>query len=315
MKKEQLALKEISLEDERFRTSYHDSLQKMKLSLEETGLLHPPLVTLRNNHFILVSGWKRVLACRELSFSAIPVYVIEEQNELRVFLTAFYENLATRAFCLMEKAEILARLKKFGESEKKIIQSFLPLLEIPQTLSHLDAYLAFSQFERELKKAVREKNMSFSTLKLLAGFTPQEQRLLLPLLLPLGQNKQKEILEDLLEVSKRRNISVRNILLSEEIKTIQSSETLTPLQKANKVRILLREKRYPVYSSWKDSFDSLLQKMKWPKEITVNPSPFFEEDNFTVIFSFENQEQFKASLLKLEELSSEAEFLEIFKMR
>lgn len=315
MKKEQLALKEISLKDERFRTSYHFSLQKLKLSLEETGLLNPPLVTLRDNRFILVSGWKRVLACLELSFTAIPVYVVEEKNELQTFLMALYENLATREFSLTEKAEVLARLKKFGENEKKIIRHYLPLLDIPQTLSHLDTYLAFSQFELELKRAAHEKNMNFSTLKLLAGFTLPEQRLLLPLLLPLGQNKQKELLEDLLEIAKRNNMPAKNMLLSKEIKAVQTNETLAPLQKADKIRALLKEKRYPVFSSWKDSFDSLLKKMKWPREITVNPSPFFEEDSFTVIFSFENQEQFKTSLIKLEELSSRAEFLEIFKMR
>lgn len=315
MKKKQLALKEISLKDERFRTSYHFSLQKLKLSLEEIGLLHPPLVTLQDNRFILVSGWKRVLACLELSFTTIPVYVIEEKNELQTFLTAFYENLANREFSLIEKAEVLTRLKKFGEDEKKIIRHYLPLLDIPQTVFHLDTYMAFSRFDPEMKRAIHEKNMSFSLLKLLAGFTPQEQKILLPLLLPLGQNKQKAILEDLLEIAKRNDIPAQNILLSGEIKDIQGMETLTPLQRADKIRALLRKKRYPAFSSWKDSFDSLLKKMKWPREITVNPSPFFEEDDFTVIFSFENQEQFKASLLKLKELSSKDEFLEIFKLR
>ncbi len=315
MKKKQLALKEINLKDERFRTSYHFSLQKLKLSIEEIGLLHPPLVTLQDNRFIIVSGWKRVLACLDLSITAIPVYVIEEKNELQTFLMALYENQGTREFSLMEKAEILARLKRFGEDEEKNIRHHLPLLDIPQTLSHLDAYLAFSRFKPEMKRAVHEKNMPFSSLKLLTGFTHQEQKLLLPLLLPLGQNKQKEILEDLLEVAKRNDVPAQSILLSKEIKAIQDTETLTPLQRADKIRALLREKRYPVFSSWKDSFDSLLKKMKWPGEITVNPSPYFEEDNFTVIFSFENQEQFKTSLLKLKELSSRDEFLKFFKLR
>ncbi len=315
MKKKQLALKEIDLKDERFRTSYHFSLQKLKLSLEKIGLIHPPLVSLQDNRFILVSGWKRVLACLELSFTAIPVYLTEEKNELRTFLMAIYENLGTREFSLMEKAEVLTRLKKFGKDEKRIIQHYLPLLDIPQTLSHLDAYLAFSRFEPEMKRAAYEKSMPFTSLKLLAGFTPPEQILLLPLLLPLGQNKQKEILEDLLEIAKRKDTAVQKILHSKEIKAIQGMETLTPLQKSDKIRCLLREWRYPVFSSWKDSFDSLLRKMKWPREIAVHPSPFFEEDNFTVIFSFENQEQFKNSLLKLEELSSRDEFLEIFKLR
>jgi ParB/RepB/Spo0J family partition protein len=312
MKKKQLDLKKINLEDERYRTSYHFSLQEMKQSLEEIGLLNPPLVTLRDNHLTLVSGWKRVLACIELSLSSLPVYVIEDKDELKVFLNAFYENLATREFNLMEKAEILARLKKFGEQEKRIIRHYLPLLDIPQSLSHLDTYVAFSQFDTEVKRAITEKNMSFSSVKILAEFTSQEQNLLLPLLLPLGQNKRKEILEDLLEISKRNDISVKDLLLSDEVKAIQNTETLTPLQIADKTRFMFKKKRYPAFLAWKSSFDSLLKKMKWPEEITLSPSPFFEEENFTVTFSFVNKEHFKTSLLKLEKLSSRDEFSDIF---
>ncbi len=315
MKKEQFALKKISLEDERFRTSCHFCLEKLKLSIKEIGLLHPPLVTRRDNRFILVSGWKRVLACHELSLSPIPVYVIEEKDELQIFLIAFYENLAAREFGLLEKAEVLSKLKKFGEDEVKIIRHYMPLFDIPQTLSHLDSYLAFSGFEPEVKRAAHEKNMTFTALKLLTEFEAEEQRLLLPLLLPLGQNKRKEILEDLIEISKRNDIPAKNLILSEEIQAIQDTDALTPLQKADKIRLLLRKQRYPAFSSWKDSFDSLLKRMRWPEEVSVDPSPFFEDENFTVTFTFEDQEQFKSNLDKLEELSSKDEFVQIFKLR
>ncbi len=315
MKKEQLTLKNISLEDERFRTSYHFSLEKLKLSFKEVGLLHPPFVTRRNKRFILVSGWKRVLACRELSFSTVPVYVIEEEDELQTFLIAFYENLSMRGFDLLEKAEILSRLKKFGEDETKIIRHYLPLLDIPQTLSYLDSYLAFSEFESEVKNAAHEKNMTFPVLKLFSEFTHEEQRLLLPYLLPLGQNKRKEILEDLIEVSKRNDIPLKNLILSEEIQAIQGNDALSPLQKADNIRLLLRKQRYPVFSSWRDSFDSLLRRMRWPEGISVEPSPFFEDENFIVTFTFEDHAQFKSHLDKLGELSSKEEFVQIFKRR
>jgi hypothetical protein len=315
MKTEQLALQKISLEDERFRTSYHFSLEKLKLSLKKIGLLHPPLVTRRDKRFILVSGWKRVLACRELSFSTVPVDMIEEKDELQTFLIAFYENLSARDFGLLEKAEALSRLRKFGEDETKIIRHYLPLLGIPQTLSHLDTYLAFSGLDPGVKKAAHEKNMPFPVLKLFSEFTSEEQRLLLPFILPLGQNKRKAILEDFMEISRRNDIPMKNLILSEEIQAIQSTDELTPLQKADKIRLLLRKQRYPVFSSWKDSFDSLLRRMRWPDEVSVDPSPFFEDENFTVTFTFQDQEQFRSNLKKLEELSSKDEFVQIFKLR
>jgi ParB/RepB/Spo0J family partition protein len=315
MKKKNLPLKEFFLEDERFRISYYFSLEKLILSLQKVGLLNPPLVVLQNKRFILVSGWRRVLAGIKLGFSSLPVLVIEEKDELKTFLAAFYENLAIREFSLLEKAEILSRLKRFGEDEKKIVQHYLPLLDIPSTLSNLESYLAFSQLESEVKRIIHQKNMSFSSVKLLAGFTPQDKKSLLPLLLPSGQNKIKGILEDLKEISRRNDIPAKKILSSKEILDIMESEKLSSLQKADKIRFILMKKRYPALSSRKESFDSLLKKLRVPKNIMVKPSPFFEEENFSVNFSFGNCQELKTNLVKLQELAAKQEFAELFKLK
>ena len=315
MKKKNLSLKEISLEDERFRISYYFSLEKLILSIRKVGHLNPPLIALRDKHFILVSGWKRVLACIKLCLYSIPVFVLEEDDDLKKFLVAFYENFATREFSLLEKAEILSRLKKFGEDEKSIVKHYLPLLDIPSTLTNLESFLAFSHVEPEVKRVIHQKNMPFSSVKLLVGFTPQERKLLLPLLLPSGQNKLKEILEDLKEISRRNDIAPKKILSSKEILEITGSEKLSPLQKIDRIRVILRKKRYPALSSRKESFDSLLNKLKLPEAVMVKPSPFFEEENFSVNFSFGNSEELKTNLLKLQELALKKEFSAIFKLK
>jgi ParB family chromosome partitioning protein len=314
MKIKKFPLNHMFLPDERFRISYYFPLEKMILSLKSVGLINPPLVCFRDNHFILVSGWKRVLACREISLSPIPVQVLEEENDLKTFLLAFYENLALREYNLMEKAEILNKLKKLGETEERIIQQFLPLLDIPSTLSHLDVFLSFSEFEPELKKLIVEKTMSFSSTQLLSEFKPKERRLLFPLLFPLGQNKQKGLLEDLLDVSRKSDIPVEKLLTSKEVQDVLKSERLSPLQKSDKIRLLLKRKRYPSLSSMRDSFDSLLKKIGWPEEISVKPSPFFEGEDISVSFSFRNKAEFRRSLRELQKLGSRKEFSTLFNL-
>jgi ParB/RepB/Spo0J family partition protein len=315
MKKLNLSINEIFLKDERFRISYYFDLEKLVASIREIGLLNPPLVTRRNGRFILVSGWKRVMACLNLSLSPIPVLVVQGKGELETFLIAFYENLATGEFSLVEKAEIMARLKKFSEDEKKIVRHYLPLLDIPPTLSHLDSYLAFSQFEPELKKIIHEKNLPFSLAELFSEFSTSERKRLLPLVSPLSQNKMTEFLESLKEISRRDELPVRKILASKEVKDMLGSRRLSLLQKADRIRLVLKKKRYPNLSSWEESFDSLRKKMRWPREITLSPTPYFEEKRLSVDFNFENQEEFKANLLKLEELASKREFSELFKFK
>jgi len=282
-------------------------------SLREIGLINPPLVTIRNDRFILVTGWKRVLACLKLSFPFVPVRVSEEKDDLQNFLIAIHENLATRDFSLVEKAEIIRRLMTFGVKSSRVMSDYLPLLDVPAAFSFYEKYLALAELESDLKKVIHEKDIPFSVLQIFLELKPGTRRLVMPILMPLGQNKQKEILEDLQEISQRENITAEEILKSREILPIQSSDKLSPLQKADKIRVWLRKRRYPSFSSWEESFDLTLRKMRWPKEIALKHSPFFEDEDISVAFSFKNKKEFEESISKLKQLASQKEFSKLFR--
>jgi ParB family chromosome partitioning protein len=313
MKREKIPTEKIYLKDERFRISYYFTLEQMIHSLRKIGLINPPLVTTRDGHYVLVSGWKRVLASIELSLSTIAVTVNEDEDDLKIFLRAFYENLATRDLSLAEKAEIVHKLKRFGAKKEHIIKKYLPLLEIPAGAFHHDMLLAVAQFEPELKAAIHEKNIPFSSLQLLSEFKPEARKIVFPLLMPLSQNKQKEILEDLQEISLRENISAVEILNSDEIRNILVSKKISLVQKADRIRALLRRKRFPNLSSWEESFDSSLKKMRWPKEIGVKHTPFFEDANISVTFNFKNKQEFEGNLSMLKDMASKKEFSQLFR--
>lgn len=312
MKREEILIKNINLKDERFRISYFFSLEGLLLSLKEIGLINPPLVTSRNRQLILVSGWKRVLACLELSLTSIPVWVVRSDDDLQMFLLAFYENLASREFSLLEKAEILRRLKKLGEKEQKIVRHYFPLLNIPQTSYYLDLYLTISRFSKDVKSFIHQKNMSLASMEIFAEFNSRERKLLLPLLQPLGQNKQQELLEDLHEISLRDSVSAQEILISEGMSKILHSEKFSSLQKSDRIRQWLRRKRYPRLSSRRKAFDKALKKSGWPEDIPIESSPFFEEETLTVQFRFKDKEELRSLLARLQQISSKKEFAEVF---
>lgn len=312
MKLERLDINSIDFSDERFRISLFAPIESMILSIEKIGLINPLLVTLRDGDLVLVSGWKRAISCQKLSLSPIPVFRIEENDDLNVFKIAFFENLATRSFSILEKAEIVRKLKEFGEKEKDIIKSFLPLLDIPSTWHYFKTYLAFSRFEARLKGAVHEKKMPFLTLKFLSEFDQEERMLVLPLIMPLGQNKQKEILADLFELSRKDGVTVDEILRSREIRKACEAENLSPLQKSDQVRMILKRKRNPSLFNQKELVNSALKRMSWPHDIEIHPSPFFENEDFSLSFSFKNKQEYAQRVTKLKELAAKREFSEIF---
>jgi hypothetical protein len=308
----QLDLHELDVEDTRFRISEFFSLDRLVLSIKKIGLIHPLLVTRREGRFILVSGWKRLSACLKLGISRVPALILDEPDDLKAFLFALYENLAGREFPVLEKAEIVSRLHAFGLAKSRITKDILPLLEVPPTAFYLDSFLSLSRLGFSAKKAIAGKGLPFPIARMLAEFQAEDLEGIIPLLLPLGQNKQKEVLEDLLEISKRKNVSPRDILERPGIQAVLQSSKWPPVQKSERVRLALRRERFPHLSAWEESFQAALRELGWPKGISLEPAPYFEADDMKASFRFKDEKEFKVCLQKLLEASSRQEFQKIF---
>jgi ParB family chromosome partitioning protein len=307
-----IGLDDIDAGDSRFRISFFYSLESLLLSIKRVGLLHPPLVTVRDGRLVLVSGWKRFLACKELKFPKLNVLVETNTDDLKIFLVALYENLGSREFTILEKAEIISKLKRFGEDPQNIIRQYLPLLMIPAAASAMDLYTAISDLDMDTKKTIHEKEMSLAAVQKLVEFKPEERRLIVPLLRPLSQNKQREILEALQEISGREGRSAGRILSAKNIEEILGAGNLSDLQKSEQVRSELKKRRYPMFSFWTNLFRVALKKIHWPREVDVEPSPFFEEDHVSFHFQARNGEELRSLIARIQAIAAREEVESIF---
>ena len=303
MRLEQIPLNRISLRDERFRISRFFSTGDMPRSIREFGLLSPPLVRPSGQRFVLVSGWKRVLACREIGLRRIPALITDEGDDLKAFLAVVQENLTHRTLSLSEKAEVLAKLMAFGQEKKALVREQMPALSLPATASHLKSLLALSRARADVKQFAHEKDPPVGVLESLLRFGDADRTKILPLIRPLGQNKQREVLDDLWEIGRRDRRPVRRLLERGTIGETLRSEKLPPGQKADRVRRLLREARYPALSSRQAAFEAALRGLGWPREIAIQPSPYFDDEYVSVSFRFRNGDELRRSAKKLEQLA------------
>jgi hypothetical protein len=308
------SMDDIDLEDERFRYSFHFDLAKLRLSIKKIGLVSPLAVVSRDKpKYVLVSGWKRALACRQLSITTIPVRIIEEQDDFRVFLLSVYENWAIRNFNILERAEILLKLRGFVGDERKIVKKYFPVLDIPKNLSYLDLYLKIGRLDHTWKKIIFDKKMPLSAIQPLTEFTPEDRELLLPHILPLNLNKLKQFCEDLYELSKKTGDSPKTLLSSPEILSVSQSDNLSSLQKADKIRSILRTLRYPNLSRWKKNFDKSVKKAMLTEDVAFDSASFFEDGEFSVTFSVFDKKAFQDRLSKLQELGADEELFSLLK--
>lgn len=306
-------LEDIELKDQRFRISFFGSLDLLSQSIQFVGLIYPPVVTFRNGILVPVTGWKRILSCKQLLLSPIPVFVSKETDDLRSFKLAVFENLTSREFDLVERAEIVSRLKKFGEAEEKIIEHYLPLLRIPPTYDYYDLYKKISWMGKKEKYILNQKKMTLAVVEHLVQFSPKERQLFFPLLVFLSQNKQKELLESAREISFKCDIPVSEIFSSEEIKGVLNSENLFPVQKADTIRELLKNKRFPLLSARRKSFEFSKKKLKWPKDIDLSPTPYYEDNLVHIKFSISSHKDYLTKISNLQSLAEKDEFSALLK--
>ncbi len=96
---------EIKITD-RIRQELHD-LSDLKTSIRQVGLLNPIII---NEEYELLSGFRRLNACRQLDWKEIDAIIIETgDNELKKLEVEYHENLGRKE---LSEADIQVYEKK-----------------------------------------------------------------------------------------------------------------------------------------------------------------------------------------------------------
>lgn len=123
-----------------------DALDELKKSILDNGLIQP--VTVRRdgeNNYELISGERRLRACREIGFKDIPAYVIKADTKEQMIALALIENIQRENLnpievahsykrlmeeCTLSQEEIAERVGK----DRTTITNSIRLLKLPSEI-------------------------------------------------------------------------------------------------------------------------------------------------------------------------------------
>ncbi len=294
-----ISIEEINLRDERFRTSYFFDKSKLRRSIECSGINYPVWLVERKGRFVLASGWRRLLVCQELGLKEVPFQIIEEAKDAEMFFKILQENLSSRDFDVLEKAEVVKKVKSFGSADSVILEKYCLPLEIPRSIKYIQDFVRITQLDYRAKGMIFEKKLPFQIARLFLDYNKKEQKLLVPKLKTFGRNKIRETFELLTGISKRERRSPLDILKSREVEIIWSEYKVSEVQKAERFLEFLRKKYYPFFYRTTKKVEKILFDLDWPKDIKLKPSPFFEKNEYTLSFSFSSKQGFKEKVERL----------------
>jgi ParB family chromosome partitioning protein len=311
---QKIPLQQIDLSDDTFSVNYLPDFKNLRSSIEEVGLIQPVFLRKRLAGYQIICGFRRISVMKELGKSEIESRVFEEKemNEFQLFSFSLHENLTTRGFNTIEKAIALDKLiHRFQIDHAIVIKTFLPSFSLEPNEKILNTYLSLARMEDEIKRYVLEEEVSRSNIRRLATLNPDDRMVILSLIsqLKLGENRLREILTLLEEISRRNQCAEKDIVQRPDIQAILSQKELTPSHKAERVKKVLMGLRYPKRHQMEEEFEKRRRNLNLPSNLLIHHQPFFEGRGLRVEFEFETMEECHSIVLSLSQLAD----MEVFK--
>jgi hypothetical protein len=304
---ERIPADKIDLEDTTFLITFTPDLGPLLASVQLVGLVEP--LTLRqreDGRHQIVCGFKRAEVTQLLSIPEAEAFVYHqgELDDLRALLLTIGHNL-TRPLNLAEKALALEKLLSFGVPEREVIDRYLPLLGLQPHLHMLRQVIALRGMEKKLQEYLVQETLSLSAARYFLHLDPEGQRAILPVLEALrpGENRVKEIISFLHEVSLRDGVPVSSLLASDEIKKILDDQEAPRPQRIKQLRKAIKRMRFPRLTAMEERFADYKRSLSLPPQLSFYPPPFFEGEEFRMELRFKDFSAFRKLAAKLCEIA------------
>ena len=140
---ENILIVNIRVPSNNLRISNSLNIEKIANSIRQHGLLQPLVVKPRSEHFEIVAGYRRFLACKSLHWKKIPCHIVN-LDDMQTFEVAMVENIRRKSFTPLEEANafkiyvsdkgwggVTELSNKIGRSQSSIIRR-IGLLDLPK---------------------------------------------------------------------------------------------------------------------------------------------------------------------------------------
>lgn len=292
-----LPIQNINVADDSFRITFNPDVTKLRLSIRAIGVVEPiHLRHTQDGSYQIVSGYKRILACKELNRQTVPTLIFEynDLSPLQAFLHNLHDNVFSRPLNLIEKSVVMSKLfNMYGISEEDLVNNYLPLLDEAGSYKLLHQYLSVDQIIEPMKQHVVETDISLANASKIAEFSPTTQQALLNVLKPIrpNSNKLNELLIMIREISARDGISVEDVLHRYELLTIVANPDVAAPEKISTLRQTLKGIKLPELCKKQAEFSKLIGELQLPSKANLKADPFFESNKFKLEYKFENADE------------------------
>ncbi len=295
--------------DETYRITTHTDAADLAASLHADGLIHAPIVTVKGNKLIIVSGFRRFAAAKILSFTKIDVRLVACRNKLACARLAILENSLQRPLNMIEVSRALNLLTSVCKDTGQLSLQAASL-GLPANPAITDKLKKLCRLPQIFQSGILNDLISLSMALELSSLKPNDGESLMMLFagLQVGLNLQRELLTHIREITSRDQISIGKLLHHATVTRIMADETIDRPQRLQQLRSWLYDLRYPAVAHAESEFRRNLGLLKLAKGVRLIPPKNFESSRYTFRLPFTNITEFKHALNQMNQLASDPVF-------
>jgi len=283
-------LARINFQNDDFRISTREDLAELSASIQQAGLISPPVLIKQTIGFTIVSGFRRIAACRNLGWDEIIARILEpELSHPACLRLAIAANAIERPLNLIETSRAFQKLSVYSNNLKDVAAT-ASSCGLPANPSIIDKIKDLCLLPQPIQNSILNDTISLTMANDLARHAPDTAVDFTRLFeqLKLSLNKQKEIMALIGEIARREDTSIRQVLACETFQQILTDEDLDRGQKGRKIRSFLRQRRFPRIVKAEQIYHAHLKKLKLNPDIKLIPPKEFEGSTYTLNLNFTN---------------------------
>ena len=279
--------------------------EAFKKSIAKHGILHPPIIRKKDSgSHAIVTGKKRLFAFRSLYPEALTscfLVIPAEVPEIDVYSILLEDIRISRQLTPVEKALLLEKISSLVDIDY-VVNEFLPRMDLPPDPFHIRQSLMLLTLEAPIILAIHRGEMHEGVARDITSLPGTDRMALLEIItsLHLSVSYQKKLVRNCRDIAGREKKSIAGILESPEALAIINHPGMNPPQKTKKLMTWLTRKHMPRSSQAETEFADFIAEMRLPDAVTIQHSPFFEDDAVTLSIPFSNRKSLQEAWKKIQ---------------
>jgi hypothetical protein len=285
-----------------FQISTASDDSRLAASIQDLGMLVPPILLEENGIFLVISGFRRIAVCRNLGWEAVCARIMAPGTDRSVCARyAIADNALQRSLNLIEMSRCFRLLEKFYHTIEPMALA-AGSLGLPDSMAAIRKILPLCDMGLAIQKGVLAGTIPLPMALELGKMADGELLAHIFDRLRLSLNKQREVLTLSTEIALREGLSLAEFFEDGPVKDILEADTDRNFI-TRELRRYLRHRRFPALSAAEDQFDVLVKGLKLEPGIQLIAPPYFESQTYAFHLQFKNMAELAGCIAAVEKVT------------